>query len=231
VAGGRRFWDVQLGIHSTLKLGQDAAIVAGTGFHFLNGPVTPDLPPRLFDFQIAYHVRKRVSTSTMFDIKLGVGAFSDFETSARKGVRFPGHAVSYTEWHDELVSVIGVDVLDRDDISVLPVAGAVWRPLDDLIFEFVFPRPRVLLQVDDNRAMYLGGELGGGTWAMQRGDASRDNMTYRDLRVSWGIVNYQQASDSVMEVGWAFAREMKFRSGSGDQEFDGAFMLRFQTRF
>lgn len=216
----------------TLEIDDDAALTFGTGFHFLSGPTgLADLPPRLFDFQMAFQARKPLNEVTTLDLKLGVGAFSDFETSARKGVRFPGHVVAHTQFGDRFAAVYGVDVLDRDDISVLPVAGLIWQPADDLIVDIVFPRPRVQLRLGGNRTMSLGGEIGGGTWAVERDDRSRDNATYHDLRVTWGIATVDDESESNFEIGWAFDRELTYRSGRGDTQFDGAFLARWQTKY
>ena len=220
----------------TLKFGKNSAFLLGTGFHFLNGPAgtginAPDMPPRLFDLQTAYHVRKQFSDKAMLDVKLGVGIFTDFEGSARKGVRFPGHLVGYRQIMPNLVSVMGIEVLDRDDISVLPVGGLVWKPHKDLIFECVFPRPRISMRLDDDSAMYFGGELGGGTWAIQRDNSQNDNVTYRDLRVAWGIQEFGNSSDTSIEIGWAFDRSLEYRSGLGNTDFDGAFLLRWHTHY
>ncbi|MCA9139094.1 MAG: hypothetical protein KDB00_20115 [Planctomycetales bacterium] len=217
--------------YPALKLGRDSAVMFGSGFHFLDGPRSPDMPPRLFDFQMAYQARKPLSPRTMLDVRLGVGAFSDFEGSARKGIRFPGHVVSYHECSPDVASVFGVEVLDRDDISVLPVAGAIWRPYDDLVLECVFPRPRAQLRLSSNRAMYFGGELGGGTWAIKRDDKRNDNATYRDLRVTWGITSFDDDDDSTLEIGWAFDRSLEYRSGLGNTNLDGAFLLRWHKHF
>lgn len=220
----------------TLEFGKDSAVLFGSGFHFLNGPAgtgidAPDMPPRLFDLHTAFHVRKQFNDRAMLDVKLGVGVFTDFEGSARKGVRFPGHVVGYNELTRTLVSVMGLEVLDRDDISVLPVGGLVWSPHRDLIFEAVFPRPRISMRLDDESAMYFGGELGGGTWAIQRDNTTNDNVTYRDLRVVWGIEKYGKGSDSTIEIGWAFDRSLEYRSGLGNTHFDGAIILRWHTHF
>lgn len=222
--------------YPALQLGKDSAVMFGSGFHFLDGPRSPDMPPRLFDFQLAYQARKPLSNRSMLDIRLGVGAFSDFEGSARKGIRFPGHVVSYYENSTDFASVFGVEVLDRDDISVLPVAGAIWRPHDDIVFECVFPRPRIQLRLSSNRAIYFGGELGGGTWAIKtwaikRDDKRNDNATYRDLRVTWGITRFDDHDDSTLEIGWAFDRSLEYRSGLGDTDLDGAFLLRWHKHF
>ncbi|MCA9067480.1 MAG: hypothetical protein KDA84_01055 [Planctomycetaceae bacterium] len=214
--------------YPNLRFDEDSDLSFGTGFHFLNGPHAPDLPPRLFDFQMAYQTRRVRSESFILDLKLGVGAFSDFEGSARDGIRFPGHAVLYNSINPHWVSVLGVEVLDRDDISLLPVGGFVIRPNERVIYELVFPKPRVQARVTQDYAAYIAGELGGGTWAIERGVID-DNMTYRDLRLLFGIMELQE--DTAFEFGWAFDRTLKFRSGVGNTAFEDAVLLRFRTHY
>lgn len=219
----------------TLDYGKKGELVFGTGFHFLNGPAgtgpsSPDMPPRLFDLQMAYHSRNTYVTDTVLDVKLGVGIFTDFEGSARKGVRFPGHIVGHNQLTPTVSTVLGLEILDRDDISVLPVAGVLWKPHPELLFELVFPRPSIQMKLDSDTAMYFAGELGGGTWAIQRDNTLNDNVTYRDLRVLWGIQDFDD-DDTTWEIGWAFDRSLEYRSGQGDTDFGGAFLMRWHKRF
>ncbi len=216
-----------------LGLGKDSSLMLGVGIHFLNGPVVTDMPPRLYDFQAAYQWRKTVTPSLILDTRVGIGAFSDFEGSARKGIRFPGHAVAYYQWDEWLVSLLGVEVLDRDDISVLPVFGMVWRPREDIVAELVYPRPRLQLRMGQKRALYIGGELGGGTWAIERVDGLDDNATYRDLRLMVGMQEFgkKNRGESAMEFGCAFARTLEYRSGIGNYNPEDAFIIRFRQHY
>ena len=229
-ASGDRLGIVSLEAYPSLSLDEDNSLAIGTGLHFVNGPVVTDLPPRLFDIQMAYNSRHHFDNNVVIDSRLGVGIFSDFEGSARKGVRYPGHLVTYYEWHPWLVSVFGVESLDRDDISVLPVVGAVWRPRSNLIVEAVFPKPKVNLRLNGKYAMYLAGELGGGTWAIERVNEVNDNATYRDLRLVCGIHDYED-SDDTLEFGWVFARKLEYRSSVGNFAPDDAFILRCRTHY
>lgn len=223
----------RLGIFSmesypTLDLDSDSSLTMGTGFHFVNGPTFTDLPPRLFDLQLAYHSRKIRTDRFILDYRLSVGVFSDFEGSARKGVRFPGHVVSYYEVHPWLLTVFGAESLDRDDVSVLPVAGIVWRPNDDVVCELVFPRPKLQTRISDERSVYIAGELGGGTWAIERDNQTNDNATYRDFRLLLGLVNLED-TDSSIEIGWSFGRKLSYRSGFGDYHPDDTLLIRLRS--
>lgn len=227
---------VSLESFPTLKFGSKAALVTGSSIHFVSGPILTDLPPRLYDLQAALQWRREVPyLKSVLDMRFGAGVFTDFEGSSRKGIRFPGQVVSYTHWHPWFVSVFGVEALDRDDISVLPVGGFVWRVHDDLILEMVFPRPKIEMLLDRGRSVYIMGELGGGTWAIERAggpapDGTNDNATYHDLRIAVGTINYSE-SDTALEFGWAFDRELSYRSGIGNFKPDDVFFLRCRTLY
>ncbi|MEM7476933.1 MAG: hypothetical protein AAF483_18260 [Planctomycetota bacterium] len=221
----------ELGIFSLenyphLSMDDDSAIMLGMSIHWVNGPIATDLPPRLYDLALAYQRRKVLSSQLIYDMRVGVGAFTDFEGSVRKGIRFPGHFVSYFEWDPYFITVLGVEALDRDDISVLPVGGFVWRPNRNLVIEAVFPRPKIHHRIFSNHNLYLGGELGGGTWAIERDGGWNDNATYRDLRLILGA--HDLSDDSSWEFGWSFARELSYRSGFGNYEPDDTFLLRIR---
>ena len=79
--------------------------------------------------------------------------------------------------------------------------------------------------------MYVAGELGGGTWAIERVDDSNDNATYRDLRLTLGVMDFGDDSHSVLELGWAFDRQLEYRSGIGDRTFDDALILRCHVHY
>lgn len=215
----------------TLDLSDTSALVTGIGIHFLNGPIRTDMPPRLYDFLMGYHTRLPVNDRLMLDLKAGVGIFSDFEGSAREGVRGQGHAVSYFEWHPWLVSVAGVEVLDRDDYSVLPVGGFVVRPNDNMIFDLIFPRPKATFRTGEDHAVYVSGELGGNTWAIERSSGEDDVVTYKDLRVLFGAMKFGKTTDTAFEFGWAFDRELSYRSGSGDYSPNEAFLIQLRANY
>jgi hypothetical protein len=128
--------------------------------------------------------------------------------------------------------MLGVDYLDWDDISLLPVFGAVWIPNDAFRFDLAFPRPRAAMRVMDTDAwLYVGGELAGGTWAIERDDAWNDNAAYRDLRLVFGIESRDGDFASALELGYVFARKLSYRSAIGDFSPDDCLMIRLVGRY
>jgi hypothetical protein len=227
--GGNQFGMFSIAWNHYQKEGITSGLGMGAGFHFLSGPDQTDMPPRTYDFSLAYQIRQRLGPLT-FDASAAVLAASDFKGSAREGILFPSHAVGYVNVSPALDAVLGVDFLDRGDIKLLPVAGLIWAPRPDVRFEAVFPRPRAVFQLADRYRLYLAGELGGGTWEIERAAGGDDLATYRDLRVCIGLEHAEKHGiRSAFEIGCLFDRRLVYSSGIGDMNLDDAVMFRLVT--
>jgi hypothetical protein len=233
VGNGDDFGMFSLESLTSLQQGKSWNIGTGIGFHFLGGPIQTDMPPRLFDFQIGVEHRKWLSESFGYDVSAVIGAFSDFEGSAREGVRYPSHAVGYWRWSPAVDVVFGLDYLDRDDYHMLPVAGVILTPWENLRLEVVYPRPRAELWISPKQSIYLAGELGGDTWAVERTPDADDVATYRDLRMLFGVAtrNAKERTTSTFELGYVFARDLSYRSGLGDMELQDTLLVRMSTLY
>ena len=231
--GGDQFGWVSFESSPYLGRGYKSGFTTAFNLHLLSGPNLVPLPPRLYDFSLGYQKRGRIKDFMSYDLATSIGVFSDFEDSARDGVRFPGHAVGMLHLKPEFDVVFGVDYLSRDDIKLLPVGGVSWRPqaMPDLRFDLVFPRPRIDYSIDNQSKIYLAGRLGGGTWDIEFPNNDNDVLTYRDLQLLLGFE--QRNSDgnlASLEFGYVFDRRIEFRTLSQTSEFDDAFVIRFVTR-
>lgn len=226
------FGIVSLENFATLDAGDRSGAVLGFGVHFLDGPVRTEMPARLYDFVAGYQRREWILPNFGWDFLFRVGAFSDFEGSAKDGVRFPSHVVTMLQLSPAWTWLLGVDYLDRDDVNLLPVVGAVWRPTEDLRFDLAFPHPRASLHIMDSASwLYVAGELGGGTWAIERDQSYDDNATYRDLRLVFGIETVRSnRARSAIELGYVFARELEYRSAQGDYSPPDCLMIGLVSR-
>lgn len=226
---GNQFGMFSFGWDHYLEAGNKTGVGVGADFNFLSGPEQTDMPARTYDFSLAFQARDRLGPFG-YDVAGSVLAASDFEGSARPGILFPSHAVGFLRVVPELDLVLGVDYLDRGDVKLLPVGGVIWTPTPDMRFEVVFPRPRAVFQLTDRSACYLAGELGGGTWAIERPVIGSDLATYHDLRVSVGLeyleTNHQR---SAIEIGYLFDRRIEYSSGIGNMHLDDAVLLSFVT--
>jgi hypothetical protein len=197
----------------------------GYGFHFLSGPIVTDMPPRLYDFSAGYQHRDRLGVFG-YDVAASVMVSTDFEGSCREGIRYPGHAVGFLFLAGGAELVLGVDYLDRGDIKLLPVGGLILIPDRDIRLEFVFPRPRAVFQLTERYRLHVGGELGGGTWDIERATLEEDVATYRDLRLCVGLQFLEENNlRSAIEIGYLFDRKLEYMSGNGDYSPDDTAML------
>ena len=149
-------------------------------------------------------------------------------TSARAAAMpcaITGHGIAAWTCSPTITLVLGADYLDRTDVPLLPVAGLVWKPNDDAKFELVFPQPKISHRVYWNGVrnpgvedwVYIGGELGGGTWAIQRADGASDVLNYRDLRAFLGIERKAFGHISPrFEVGYVFYRKLELDQAQTD---------------
>ena len=228
-----QFGWLSFGSSPYVERGTKSGITTAFNMHLLSGPSVVPLPPRLYDFSLGYQKRGRIQDFMSYDLASSIGVFSDFEDSARDGVRFPGHAVGMLYFKPELDVVFGVDYLSRDDIKMLPVAGISWRPqtMPDLRFDLIFPRPRIDYSIDNQSKFYLAGRLGGGTWDIEFPNNDNDVMTYRDLQLLLGFERRKSDGNlSSLEIGYLFDRRLEFRTLTQTTDFDNAFVLRFVTR-
>jgi hypothetical protein len=230
---GDQFGWISLESQPYVARGYRSGFTNSINMHLLSGPASVPLPPRLYDFSLGYQKRGRAVDVLSYDLAASLGVFSDFEDSARDGVRFPGHAVGMLHYTPEFDVVFGVDYLSRDDYKILPVAGFSLRPIwmQNLRFDLVFPRPRIDYSLSQDKKLYLAGRLGGGSWDIEFPNDNNDVMTYRDLQLLVGFERRdERGNQSVWEFGYVFDRQLSFRTLTGETQFDDAFVFRIVTR-
>lgn len=203
----------------------------GMGVHLLKGPMQPDLHPRLWDFSIGYQRRGNLAWGIEYDAAFNVGIFSDFEDSARDGVRFPSHAALSGSLTPRLRWVLGADYLDREDYEVLPIAGVRWQATDQLHLNIEVPNPEVGYRYSETGLAYLRGALGGGTWDIEYVNAGDDVMTYRQWELLFGVANRTEDRTTGIEVGYLIDRALEFRDSGQALNLPDAWFFRIVTRY
>lgn len=206
-------------------------LTSAINIHWLNGPNDIDLPARVYDFVLGFQKQQSLGARFSYDVAGSIGVYSDFEDSAREGVRFVSHAVGMMHLSDRFDFVFGVDYLDRNDLAILPVIGFSFRPVraPSLKIDAIFPRPEIAWAADDSYQLYVRGLMGGGSWDIEFPDESNDVVTYRDYQILFGIKQHKDDEVKRWEIGYVFQRQMEFASRADQREFDDAFIIRFVT--
>ncbi|MCA9065900.1 MAG: hypothetical protein KDA96_22685 [Planctomycetaceae bacterium] len=216
-----------------LPLGRSVGMTGAINVHWIDGPIQPAVPSRVYDFIGGIQVRNTFSDVLSCDLAFNVGVFSDFEGSAKEGVRFPAHAVGMLHVNRNTDFVFGMDYLDRPDIRMLPVVGVSLRNVisDRLRMDLVFPRPRLDVRLSDHHRVYLAGQLGGGTWDMEYPDETDDVVTMRDYRLLLGFESADSSGGlSSWEFGYVFGRQMEFGFYPDTLHFPDAFVIQWVSR-
>lgn len=213
------------------------ASIHGLGFHFLNGPVSSDLPSKLFDFSWGLNWIDEIGDGWSASLSGKAGLFTDFEDSVREGWRFPAHAVVFHDWTSTVQGVAGVEYFDRQNLPALPVLGVILKPNERVRLEAVFPEPRIAFRVHaeakSENWLSFSGEIGGGEWAIERSNTDlADVVTYNDYRIVLGFHGYDLGQlDQAFEIGYLIARDLEYRSGVGDMEPDNTLFFRLSSRY
>ena len=195
--GGNQFGMFSIDWDHYQKAGITSGVGVGAGFHFLSGPDQTDMPARTYDFSLSYQIRQRFGP-VAFDACASVLAASDFEGSAREGILFPSHAVGYLHV-DQVIDRSWASTFSTGATSsFFPWPEWSWCPGPRCAYELVFPRPRAVFQLADRYRFYLSGELGGGSWAIGRVQAST---TWPPTAISASCVGLEFAEERRRAVG------------------------------
>ena len=201
----------------------DAPLIVTPGFavRYLDGPIAPDVPPRVYDAYLELRHLRKLREWLGIDLSVTTGAYSDFERYDDSAIRISGRAIGSFQWRDDLKLVLGIVYLDRDDISMLPAAGLIWIPNDDWRMDLVFPRPRIArkMWIDgwSEDWLYLAAEFGGGSWQIERVGGATDQMTIRDYRILFGLERKSPLGRGRrIEIGYVFGRAVEYAGGTPD---------------
>jgi hypothetical protein len=210
----------------------------GFSYTALSAPDEFGLPSSLYDFSLGASWVRPIHPQWMLRVMASAAFASDLNNTGSDAWQFRGGLFATYEWTKELQLLVGAFASGRDDLPVLPAAGAIWTPNPFWRVDLTMPRPRIayLLAYDGRRQhwIYLGGGISGGTWAFVQ-DGVDDRLTYREWRVTagWEAVPPGEAARMPgnglkweAEVGYVFGRQFEFDRRPDDLSIDGALLLR-----
>ena len=210
-------------------------ITPGYGISALEWSGVRDLPSSLHSAYVQFRWMRRINPRLAIDLAVSPGVFSDFEQEADEMIRVPGHGALIWTLSPTIKLVGGVGRFDRLDVDVLPIGGVIWTPNEDTKFEILFPKPKLARRINwfgtysstVSDWIYLAGEFGGSTWAIQRANGANDVLNYRDFRVILGLERKAIGMmDYRFEVGYVFGRELEYASATPEVEPSDTIMVR-----
>lgn len=209
-----------------------AWLVPKFDWSFLSGPRSPDLPPQLYRLSLQFNFAIDMDANTRLHMQIAPTWATDFDAGAGESFRMIAGGLFTHDLSREWMLALGAVYLDRPDLPALPLGGVRWRPADNLELNLMFPQPRAAWRFDTEdsgteRWFFIGGGLGGGSWAFERAGGSSDRVGYLDLRILAGIERREPDGDrDIFEVGYIFDRRLDFATGPGDQNLPGTLVIR-----
>lgn len=209
----------------------------GYAIRWLNGPSVTDLPPQLYTLLIDVAWAFRVDEQWKFDALITPLWNTDFENKTSHAFRLPWHTIVSYQANTDWQWVMGITDLDRRDVRLLPVIGFRYTPPGGTVeLDLVFPKPRLAWRPNHDEEhqcwFYVAGELGGGSWAINRADRSKDIVTLRDLRLLAGLeVRTKKRHAGRLEAGWVFDRAVDYQSGIGDYHPADTAIIRWSSDY
>jgi hypothetical protein len=217
---------------------RDMPLVITPGFavHYLQGPQSVDLPPRLYDSWVDFRWLAQLTPKFGADLAITPGVFSDFEQKSGKAFRLQGHGAAAWTWNETTKLVLGAAYLDRPDVELIAIGGVIWTPNEETKFDLIFPHPKISRRVywlpgpssdEVQNWAYVAGEFNGDAWAIRRTDGSDDQVVLSDYRLVLGLEHKVVGSlSSHLEIGYVFGRRIKYTSDTPDFHPTDTVMLR-----
>jgi len=231
--------DLQLDVSFGLPLATRETPLVVTpfyGVHFMDGPNSPDVPPRLHDAAVLFQNYRPLNDEWMLIFDLTIGEFADDESfGSSDALRVTGGGEAVYRTSDTWKWVLGAEYVDRINTKVLPVAGFIYTPNDDAEYRVVFPAPKLAWRLPwtdvpgrDERWFYVAGEFGGGAWAVERTTGAEDRLDITDWRVYLGVEHKILGGLSRrVELGYVFARKLQYGSDPDNEiSLDDTLMAR-----
>jgi hypothetical protein len=203
-------------------------VTPGFGWHLWNGPVSTgpgsaEMPSQTFDGYLDTAWNPQLSPVIGGELGFTIGVYSDFSRVTNDAIRYMGRGLLTLAFSPSFTIKAGVIYLDRVRVKLLPAGGIIWVPEGnpDIRFEILFPNPRIAMRLaTDSRNtewwLYARGDYGGGSWTIKRTNfpgVTQDQVDYNDLRVAVGFeFDSYSGLDGLVEVGFAFERELFYRS-------------------
>lgn len=211
----------------------DSPLIITPGFqaHFTEGPVIRDVPPRLYDTYLDIRWMKPLGERWKADIAVTPGVYGDFAQADDRSFRLTGRGFAVWQRNDQMKWILGVVYLNRPNLRMVPAVGLVWQPNDDFRADLIFPQPRLARRIAHTptyeRWVYLGAELGGGAWAVERAGGGTDVLSLNDWRWRLGFEHLPyQGWKTWYELAYVSLRTLEYESELVEIALDDTFMLR-----
>ena len=190
-----------------------------------HGVASFDLPSVLYNTGLNILHQRKWTASFSSTVVVTPSIRSDFTTSDH-AFRVFGLALMNWKCRSDLTVSLGAVYFDRADFNLLPAFGLVWTPTPEWKIDATMPRPRIFHRLwkhggEAEGWAYVGGSIGGNTWAVTRESGLTDELTIRDFRFMGGYEVLEKGNRGhFIEAGLAFGRSVEYERTDSEVSLD-----------
>jgi hypothetical protein len=210
------------------------------GYHLLDGPVTPDVPPHVQDIALDLEHIRPFDEHWVGIFAVTIGEFADDHSfNTGDAFRVTGNGTAIYVFSPELKGVLGVAYVNRVKEQFLPIVGVDYKPSDDAEYQLVFPSTKLSWRLrsspipgQDEHWLYLAGDFGGGVWAVERTSGVEDKLDITDWRISLGLEHKVIGGLSERaEIGYVFQRRLEYFSNHDEVPLGDTLLARIGVTY
>jgi hypothetical protein len=219
-------------------------VIAGYSFTNIDASPALDLPDSLHDLSIGLAWVRPINDRWAARLMINTAFASDLENTSGDALQIRAGGFAVYRPNERWSLALGAMATGRDDIPVIPAAGAIWEPSPEFRVDLMLPNPKISLLLADTGERqhwgYVGGGFSGGTWAYERASGVGDRLTYREWRLVLGWESMPPRLPGTFvtsgtrfnaEVGYVFGRRFEFDSNMPAISPDGTLLLRTGMNF
>ncbi len=219
-------------------------ITGGYSFTQIAAPAVLDLPASLHEFSFGLAWMRPINEEWMGRVMTSGAFASDLDNTGSDAWQVRAGGFVIYRPNQQWSFAFGALATGRDDLPVLPAAGAIWESTRGLRVNLMMPNPRIALLLAETQKRqywgYLGGGISGGTWAYDRASGLGDRLSYREWRLVLGWESKHPQPPGTFrpsgtrinsEIGCVLGRKFEFDSMSPAISADDTLLFRMGIGF
>lgn len=168
---------------------------------------------------------------TYFRLGFTPSTYSDGWNFNSSAFRIPSRYFLINRPNDKWTFVGGVAVYpDSIDFPVLPILGFIYKPNDNLTFNFVADRPNITYQVNDKLALFVeGGAALDTEFEVTKDDRKGVILQYNEAHAGGGLTySINKYIGASVTCGGVFGRSLQYDDSLGKVNIDNGFYSEFR---
>jgi len=218
--GNLSMWEVDAGFTGKSNVNPRFELSWGLNYSLkdIHAPQAAQLPSSLHRLALNIGGLYKVSEALSVGFTASPGLSSDFNAVGSSDIRSPVGLYVRRQMSPRLALTGGVVyAIGNEELQVLPIVGATYKPSEVWTFSLGFPRTGITMKPDKGAEYYLGAEFSAGEYRLHDASIGARVISYRDYRAIAGAEWALHPSIKLgIAGGYSFGRKFVFQDSSRD---------------